>query len=60
MIFLTLCVLCGLSGKHKYVGSYLFTAESAESAEMTEKERLNKDGIRRVVNDFPDSLRAQR
>jgi len=33
------------------------------SAEMTEKERLNrvlKDGIRRVVNDFPDSLRALR
>jgi uncharacterized protein YpmS len=85
---------------------YLFTAENAENAEMTEKERLNritesiigaaievhrafkaqllsylrlsgykvgllinfnvkvlKDGVRRVVNDFPDSprsLRAQR
>ncbi len=73
----------------------MFTAENAESAEMTERENLDhisvdrlmpiyqaqllsylklsgckvgllinfnvrglKDGIRRVVNDFPDSLRS--
>ncbi len=75
----------------------MFTAENAESAEMTERENLDqiavdrlmpihqaqllsylnlsgckvgllinfnvrvlKDGIRRVVNDFPDSLRSPR
>jgi len=65
----------------------VFTAEIAESAEMTERENLNrirksiigaaievhrvgllinfnvkvlKDGIRRMVNDFPDSRRSQR
>jgi len=44
----------------------MFTAENAESAdEMTERENLTgfnvkvlKDGLRRVVNDFPDSLRS--
>jgi hypothetical protein len=48
-----------------------FTAENAETAEMTEKERLDQitgdiivnvlvNGIRRAVNNFPDSLRSLR
>jgi len=45
----------------------VFTAENTESAEMTERENLInfnvkalKDGLCRVVNDFPDSLRSPR